>query len=62
MTSSREVSITVKWAENENESVFLKRAVQAAMHAYRHHDEKSVIVKDDGSHGNKAGEQDLAKE
>jgi len=60
MTSSREVSITVEWAKSESE--FLKRVVQAAIHAYRHHGENSVIVKDDRSPGNKAGEQDLAKE
>ena len=60
MTSSREVSITVKWAEPE--SVFLKRVVQAAVHAYRHHDENSIIVNDDRSPGNKAGEKDLTKD
>jgi hypothetical protein len=60
MTSSREVSITVQWAESE--SVFLKRVVQAAIHAYRHHGENSVIVKDDSRPGNTEGEQDLAKE
>ncbi|HKC95781.1 MAG TPA: hypothetical protein VKB81_17345 [Nitrospira sp.] len=59
MTSSSEVSITVNWAEPESE--FLKRVVQAAIHAYRHHAEKSVIVKDDRSPGNNAGEQELAK-
>lgn len=60
MTSSREVSITVKWAEPE--SVFLKRVVQAAVHAYRHHDENSIIVNDDRSPGNEAGEKDLTKD
>ena len=62
MTSVREISITVKWAENENELVFLNRAVQAAVCAYRKNCENSVIVKDDDSRGNKPDEKDLAKE